>query len=532
MNFLMHWSALHLLVLLCALPLSKYAVWVLQKQPMLAGEKPIFKVFGLDSNAMNWKTYLYAFLQFQLLGFITLYLLARFQTGGWHFDADQAFVTAASFVTNTNWQTIAGEMHWQLPLRLFGIITQNFFSAASGLSVLLVFSRCFKTKDTLLGNFWLDIWRISLYLLLPLAMIVSLVMVWQGVPQNFNADLTIQQYDIQTKQTQVLPMGPIASQASIKLLGTNGGSYTAANSAHPLENPTPWTHYLGMFCMLLLPVTGCFLFARINQHIRYGWFIWLCMLMLSSALSYAAFWSESHNLLGKELRIGNMGSVMWHALTTSTATGASAAVIDQFHGLTTGCFLFLMNLGEIAFGGVGMGVVNLMFLFILSSFILSLLTGSAPQFMNNHVPLSVIKLSMFYIILVPCLVLITLILMMVAGHALQSTLYSKPYLISALWYDISSWLNNNGSGFSAWQPRGVLMNYVSGFLMLVGRYIPIIIAFAVCGIFAKQTTLESKQSGFDMDSLLFCLVSAVVIVIVTLLAFLPLWSLGPLVLQG
>lgn len=206
------------------------------------------------------------------------------------------------------------------------------------------------------------------------------------VPQNFDADLTIQQYDSHIQQTQVLPMGPIASQTSIKLLGTNGGSYMAANSAHPYENPTPWTHYLGMFSMLLLPVMGCFLFARINQHIRYGWFIWLCMLMLSSALSYAAFCSESHNLLGKELRIGNMGSVMWHALTTSTATGATVAVIDQFHGLTTGCFLFLMNLGEIAFGGVGMGVVNLMFLFILSSFILSLLTGSSPQFMNNHVP--------------------------------------------------------------------------------------------------------------------------------------------------
>ena len=532
MNFFMHWCSLHLLVLLCALPLSKYVVWVLQKESFLHAEKPFFKYFGLECHEMDWKSYLYAFLRFQLMGFVSLYLLARFQTGDWRFSPDQAFVTAASFVTNTNWQTVAGEMHWQFPMRLFGIVTQNFFSAASGLSVLLVFSRCFKTKSAVLGHFWLDIWRITLYVLLPLAMIASMLMVWQGVPENFKSDLTIQQYDTATKLPQVLPMGPIASQTSIKLLGTNGGSYTAANAAHPLENPTPFTHYFGMFCMLLLPVMGCFLFARINQNIRYGWFIWLCMFILSTSLSYAAFCSESPNILGKELRIGHLGSVLWHALTTSTATGASAAVIDQFHGLTMGCFLFLMNLGEIAFGGVGMGVVNLLFLFTLSAFILSLLTGSSPQFMNNHVPLSVIKLSMLYIILVPCLVLISLMFMMVIGHVLQVSAYSKPYLISALWYDISSWLNNNGSGFSAWQPSGVWINYLSGFLMLIGRYIPIIIAFAVCGIFAKQTSLESKPSGFDLDSLLFCLVSVVVIVIVTLLAFLPLWSLGPLVLQG
>lgn len=524
MNFFLHWMLLQAFVLLIAYPLARYVHLIQRRQYTIAFENKIFHFLGVSKEPMNWQRYLFALLQFQVLGWFLTYGLARFS----HIIPAQAFQLASSFVTNTNWQSFPGEGRWNLSLWLFGIIGQNFLSAGTGLCVLLVFARCFKARQSNLGNFWVDIWRMTIYLLLPLGAIFALPLIWQGVPQNFSASILIHQY-ANPQLIQHIPMGPIAAEESIKLLGTNGGGFMATNSAHPFENPSIITHYIEMFLMLLLPSTGAFLFARIYGVLRYGWFIWLAMFLLSSILVLGAYSTEIPSLLGKELRLGHLPSVLWHGVTTATATGATCAVIDQFQPLTIGFYLFLINLGELAFGGVGLGIVNLMFLFILSGFILGLLTGTSPVFLKNKLSIKVIKLSMFYIIFIPSMVLIGLILWFATSHSAHENV---PYVLSAAWYAISSWLNNNGSGFMGW---GIFTNwayYLSGLLMLLGRYIPIVLALTVCGLIAKQQITETSRQVLDVDSYIFVFTSLVVIFIVTVLAFLPLWSLGPLALQG
>lgn len=516
---------LHFLVVLLAYPLAKYVHIIQARQFHIRWEYYFLKALGLPLEPMDCKGYLWALLKFQVLGGLIVYFLALRLDFSWA----SAFQLSSSFITNTNWQSSPGLNHWDMGLWLLGIVTQNFLSAGTGLSVLLVFARCFKARQSNIGNFWIDIWRLNLYLLLPLSFVAAIPLIWQGVPQNFSNPLMIQQYD-NPGLSQVIPQGPIAAQESIKLLGTNGGAYTQANSAHPLENPSLWSHYEEMILMLLLPTMGAFLFARIYGRLRYGWYIWLTMFLLSTILGFGANYYESPLLLGKEFRIGVIDTVLWHVLTTATATGASSGIIDQFQPLSTGFNLFLINLGELAFGGAGLGVVNLLFLFILSSFILGLMTGSSPVFLRNKLPLNVIKLAMLYIIFIPCLVLIGLVTYFVIMPALKTV--SIPYQVSALWYAFSSWLNNNGSGFSGLNLNSTPMLYMSGGLMLLGRYIPIVIALSVAGILAKEQVVESNKSFIDVDTFIFVITSVVVILIVTLLAFLPLWSLGPLAYQG
>jgi K+-transporting ATPase ATPase A chain len=529
LKFILDWLILQAVVLALAYPLAKY-VYVLQSRTYsLKWEKKFLSVLGCSLAPMRWQQYLFSFLLFQFIGWLVLFITAITQASSYQINLAQAFELASSFVTNTNWLSLSGEYHWSLPLWLLGIIGQNFLSAASGLCVLLVFARSFKAKQENLGNFWVDIWRMNIYVLLPLAMMAALPLIWQGVPQNFQKNLVIHQYE-NPKLTQLIPMGPIAAQESIKLLGTNGGGYTFANSAHPFENPSLMTDYEEMFLMLLLPIMGIFLFARIVGRLSYAWSLYAVMFMLSTLLMWSAFVSEPPNLLGKELRFGSLNSVLWHGITTATATGATSAILDQFYPMTSGFFLFLMNIGEIAFGGVGLGVVNLLFVFILTAFILGLLTGSSPVFIKNKLSLSVIKLSMLFIIIVPCFILMTLIASFVMNRA--QNLGDVPYLLLSSWYNISSWLNNNGSGFLAWVPASNVWHYLCGTLMIVGRYLPIILAFVVAGQIAHQQVIESSQQVIDLDSKTFVIATVVIIFIVTLLAYLPLWSLGPLALQG
>lgn len=534
MTFFLQWIVLHALTLMLAYPLACLGFKIFNQEEAFSWEKPWFQRLNISTSTMNWRAYLVSFLQFQLLGFLSFYAIERLQVFiGKPIGAADAFQQAASFTTNTNWQVFYGETVWSLPLRLCGIITQNFFSAASGLVILVVFARAWsmKTQEGI-GNFWIDIWRSIVYLFLPVSSIFSLLLVWQGVPQNFSVDVQFPQYQQASHLSQQLPQGPLAAEVSIKLLGTNGGSYTAANAAHPLENPTPLSHLLQMMAMLLFPVMGCFLFAKILGKERYGWVIWGVMWGLSTLMSLGAHFSEGVHFLGKEWRMGVDGAVMWHAITTATATGASTAIIDHFQPLTTGFYLFLMNLGEIAFGGVGMGLVNLLFVFILSAFIMSLLTGTSPNFLRKKLSLPVIKLSMFYIVFCPLLVLWVLYVFMSLSHGALSTQFPSSYLVTNWWYALSSWVNNNGSAMSGYAPMGDGIKYMSGLMMLAGRYIPIMLAMAIAGAMVAEKSLEATQESFVLDSLLFCGVSIFIILIVTLLAFLPLWSLGPYVEQS
>jgi potassium-transporting ATPase potassium-binding subunit len=528
MIFFLQWMLLHAAVLFFAYPLAWVAFQLFYNKALFAFERAFFQWLRIDTSSMTWYAYLQAFLQFQLLGWLAFYALARLQ--GLPISPAEAFQQASSFVTNTNWQILYGENMWSMPLRLLGVFTQNFVSAMSGLVVLVVFARAWRSND--LGNFWLDMWRAGVYLFLPVSILFSLLLVSQGVPQNGEVNKKIEQYQSILKLQQSIPMGPIATEVAIKLLGTNGGSYTATNSAHPLENPTPLSHLLGMIAMLLFPVMGCFLFARMYGEHQQGWVIWAVMWTLATLMSWGAYQTEGHHLLGKEWRIGVGGSVMWHVITTATATGATAAIIDHFQPLTTGFYLFLINLGEIAFGGVGMGVVNLIFVLMLAAFIMCLLTGSSPNFLRKPLSLQVIKLNVFYIIFCPSMVLWILYLFTSITHGTQSNQFPSAHVIVTWWYALSSWLNNNGSGLTGYAPMGDGMKYLSGILMLLGRYVPISLVFAVAGALTQEKVLEPRQQTFVLNSILFFMVSIFVILIVTLLAFLPLWSLGPLVEQG
>ena len=488
-------------------------------------ERTVFEFTKLSLQPMTWLEYLHALLKFQLLGFIVFYLIARIQTSRFeHFSPSEAFQIAASFVTNTNFLSLPGELFWGMPLYIVGIIYQSFVSAATGISILLVMARAFiDDKEEGLGNFWQDIWRITIYVLLPLASIFSLILIAQGVPQNWQKSLDIVQYENPALH-QLLPMGPIAIHESIKLLGTNGAGLTQANSAHPFENPTSLTGVLESVAILIMPIFSCFLFGFLLKNKAYAWSIWGMMFVLSTAMAFGSYLTQEDWLLGVDTRIGLVDTVIFQALNTATATGASMAVLDWMSPLSNGFYLLLMNLGEICFGGAGMGLVNMLVVLLLAAFILNLLSGQSANFLHKSIPLSVMKLAMFYIIFSPCLILMVLSVLLFQGQIEAH----HPDGLSAWWYALSSWVQNNGGAYIGGISSGSWVDYLSGAMMLIGRFFPIMMVLAMAGIINKQHVISSTKTLFSLDSILFCGVALVVIVVVTLLAFLPLWSFGPL----
>jgi potassium-transporting ATPase potassium-binding subunit len=527
----LQWMLVNASVLLLAFFLAKYfapifrlddSVFPLQKKM----EDKVFALTGLYRGPMTAFMYLRSLLQFELLCFILMYFHARAQSfREAYFSPAEAFQLAASFITNTNWQNFPGEIAWGNPFWLMQVIFNNFQSAAIGLCVLIAFSRAFfRNKIEGIGNFWIDLWRAVFYVLMPIALISSLLLVSQGVPQNFRQNLVIQQYDTSTPTQQTIPMGPFAIHDAIKLLGTNGGSYTQANGASPIENPSGFSFYLGLVLMLLIPSMSCFLFGNLIGCRRLGWILWGMMFLMASVFLWNAYDFETPSMLAKETRLGTEGMVLWNTVMTATATGSIGGILDELQPLSNGAYLFLMNLGEIAFGGSGMGVINLLMVLILCALIMNLLTGSSATFLRKKIPLNVVKLSMLYIILSPCLILMTFFGFYAFGIIDQS----HPYAVLAWWHAISSWVQNNGSGYYGFIQNVTWMNYFSGLLMLAGRFIPISFVLAMLGILKKERFLESHQESFSVDSLLFAVIALVVIFIITLLAFLPLWSFGPL----
>ena len=488
-------------------------------------EKMVFNFTKLSLRQMTWLEYLNALLKFQLLGFIVFYLVARIQIMRFeHFTPSEAFQMAASFVTNTNFLSVPGELFWGNSLYVSGIIFQSFVSAGTGISILIVMARAFvQDKEEGLGNFWRDIWRITIYLLMPLASILSILLITQGVPQNWKKSFDIVQYE-NPKLHQLIPMGPIAIHEAIKLLGSNGGGLTQANSAHPVENPSSISTYLEAVAVLIIPMMSCFLFGFFLKNKAYAWSIWAMMFVLSTAMACGSYITQEHWLLGVDTRIGLVDTVIFQAINTATATGASMGILDWMSPLSNGFYLLLMNLGEICFGGSGMGLVNMLVVLLLAAFILNLLSGQSASFLNKAIPLSVMKLAMFYIIFSPCLILIVLSMLLFQGQIDSH----DPNILSAWWYALSSWVQNNGGAYIGGIASGSWIDYLSGALMLIGRFFPIMMVLAMAGIIDKQSLMPSSKSVFSLNSFLFCGVALVVIVVVTLLAFLPLWSFGPL----
>ncbi len=491
----------------------------------------------------NWKQYLFDLLKFNLFGFILLFVVQVFQSilplnpenlpdVSWH----SAFNTAVSFVTNTNWQGYAGETIMSYFVQMLGLTVQNFVSAATGIAVLLAVTRSFIRKNTdKLGNFWVDMTRSVLYVLLPLSIILTILLVGQGVVQNFKS-----YEEVQTLKgtEQVLPMGPAASQIAIKQLGTNGGGFFNTNSGHPFENPTPFSNLLEMLSILLIPAALTFTFGKIIGNQRHGWAIFTAMFILLSAGLIISLKSEfSGNpsfgnaamMEGKEVRNGITNSVLWSVSTTAASNGSVSAMHDSLSPVSGMISMINIMLGEVIYGGVGAGLYGIIIFIILTVFIAGLMVGRTPEYLGKKIDAFEVKMAIIAI-LAPSFVILTFsAVASVVEPGISSLSNPGPHGLSQILYGFSSAAGNNGSAFAGLSANTVFYNLALGIGMLIGRFGVIIPVLAIAGALILKKSTPFTSGTFRTDDWLFIGLLIGVILIVGGLTFFPALSMGPLV---
>lgn len=507
-------------------------------------EKLTYKFIGINQNQeSNWKTYAFNLLLFNLIGFVFVLILQLFQTSlplnpenlpnvSWHL----AFNTAVSFMTNTNWQSYSGETTLSYLVQMAGLTVQNFVSAATGIAVLLALIRGISRKTTdLLGNFWSDIIRSILYVLLPLSIILAVALVGQGVVQNFESYEKIQ--TLQGDQ-QVIPMGPAASQIAIKQLGTNGGGFFGANSAHPFENPTPFSNFLEMLSILLIPAALTFTYGKMTGSKRGGWTLFSVMLILLIAGLVISLYSEySGNPIfgnlpfmeGKETRFGITNSVLWSVSTTAASNGSVNAMLDSFTPLSGMIAMINMMLGEIVFGGVGAGLYGMIMYVIITVFIAGLMVGRTPEYLGKKIEALEVKMAIIAILAPSFVILLFSAWATSSGYGLAGLNNSGPHGFSEILYAYSSAAGNNGSAFAGLNANSVFYNLTLGFGMLIGRFGVIIPVLAIAGNMAKKKITPFSAGTFATDNWLFVVLLIAVILFVGGLTFFPALSLGPVI---
>ena len=493
--------------------------------------------------AMTWRHYLTALLVFNAMGLAGLTALQM--TQAWlpgnpahlpNVPFPLALNTAISFVTNTNWQAYSGEATMSYLTQMAGLGVQNFVSAATGLAVLLALARGMAASSgTLLGNFWQDLTRGTLFILLPLSAVLALLLVSQGVVQ------TMEPYAAATTlegSGQVIPLGPAASQIAVKQLGTNGGGFFGVNSAHPFENPTPFSNFLQVFAILLLPAAGIFLFAEITGSRKHGWILFSTMLALLAASFSLAWWAEmqpdpvlgvSAMMEGKETRFGIMNSVLWSSATTAASNGSVNAMHDSLSPLAGGAALFNIMLGGVIFGGVGAGLYGMLMFVILTVFIAGLMVGRSPEYLGKRIELKEVGWAVVAVLL-PCVVIL-------AGAAvscqtepgLSSLTNHGPHGLSEIVYAWSSAAGNNGSAFAGLSANTPFYHYGLGLAMLLGRFGIIIPVLVIAGSLAGKKYTPPGPATFPTDGGTFGLLLASVILVIGGLTFIPVLSLGPII---
>jgi len=543
------------LVLLVALaiPLGLYIYKVMDGQKtfmtrvMGPVERLIYKICSVKPDEeMRPKKYVFAVLAFSLLGFLFLFVLLMiqgilplnpqgFHGVNWHL----AFNTAASFVSNTNWQAYAGETTLSHLSQSLGLTVQNFVSAATGIAVLFVLIRGFilKQKETV-GNFWADLTRITLYVLIPLAVIVTVLIASQGVVQTFAASHTGQA--LQSASAVTSPLGPAASQVAIKQLGTNGGGFFGANSAFPLENPTALSNFVEMFCLLIIPAALCFTFGKAVKDSKQGHTLVTVMMVLFVAALAVITLSEyslaphyasvvaSGNMAGKEVVNGVGASSLWGASTTAASNGAVNATPDSFTSFGGMMMMFLMQLGEIVFGGVGSGLYGMIAFVILTVFIAGLMVGRTPEYLGKKIEPFDMKMVCLMILAPPLLTLIgtaSAVLMPGATAWLSNT---GAHGFSEILYAFTSMANNNGSAFAGMHTNTVFTNVTGGLIMLLVRFIPIVATIFLAGNLSKKKSVASSEGTLSTSNLTFAGLLIAVILIIGALSFLPSLALGPI----
>lgn len=507
-------------------------------------EKLTYRSTGVNPDEeTNWKSYTFSLLMFNLIGFIFVFLIQLFQAHlplnpanlpsvSWH----SAFNTAVSFMTNTNWQGYAGETTLSNFVQMIGLAVQNFVSAATGIAVLLALIRGISRKTTdKLGNFWTDLTRSTLYVLLPLSILLSILLIGQGVVQNFKANETVQ--TLQGAQ-QVIPMGPAASQIAIKQLGTNGGGFFNANSAHPFENPTPFSNLLEMLSLLLIPAALTYTYGKMVGSTRQGWTVFtVMMILLVAGLSISLYAEYSanpifghlHLMEGKETRFGITNSSLFSVVTTDASCGGVNAMHDSLTPLAGMVAMVNMMLGEVIFGGVGAGLYGMVIFIILTVFIAGLMVGRTPEYLGKKIEAFEVKMAIIAVLSSSFVILIFTAWASVSKSGLSSLNNAGPHGFSEILYAFSSAAGNNGSAFAGLNANTVFYNLTLGLGMLIGRFGYIIPVLAIAGHMAGKKITPPSAGTFRTDNWLFIGLLIAVILIVGGLTFFPALSLGPVI---
>ena len=545
------------LVLLPAPWLGRFYYKVMEGQrtwlsPVLGPvEKICYRIAGVDpATEQSWQKYTLALLVFNLMGFVLLFAILLFQQylplnpqqlPGQEWT--QAFNTAVSFVTNTNWQSYSGEATLSYFSQMAGLTVQNFVSAATGLAVLVALCRGISRRSAhTLGNFWVDMTRATLYGLLPLCLVLALLLVWQGVPQTFAHyvhAVTMQGAD------QVIPLGPAASQIAIKQLGTNGGGFFGVNSAHPFENPSAWSNLFELASIILIPVALVFTFGHYVKDLRQSRAIIACMLALFLIGGGTALYAEyqpnpalnsplveqSAPLEGKEARFGTTGSVLWTETTTSASNGSVNAMHDSLNPLTGMVALVNMMVGEVIFGGVGAGLYGMLLNVLIAVFLAGLMIGRTPEYLGKKLQAREVQLLVVTLLVMPVGVLVLGSIAAVLPGAVASVSNPGPHGFSQVLYAFTSASANNGSAFAGLNANTPFYNLMLGLGMLIGRFGYILPVLALAGSLAMKKTAPIGQDSFPTHGPLFVALLTVTILLVGGLTFLPTLALGPIAEQ-
>ncbi|MGE0329970.1 MAG: potassium-transporting ATPase subunit KdpA [Ramlibacter sp.] len=526
---------------------------------MHAVEAPLYRLAGTSPDkSMNWWQYALALLAFNALGVLSLYLLQRFQAvlplnpaGMAAVSPDSAFNTAVSFVTNTNWQGYAGETTMSYLTQMLALAVQNFLSAATGIAVVFALVRGFAARSSgVIGNFWVDVTRITTWLLLPLSLVFAIFLVGQGVVQNFDPYQTVTVIDGASNATQTLAMGPVASQEAIKILGTNGGGFFNANSAHPYENPTALSNLFQMLAIFLIPAALCFAFGREVGDIRQGWAVLAAMTVMFVLAVMAIIPAEQAgnallaplgvdqtasalqaggNMEGKETRFGIEASALFAVITTAASCGAVISMHDSYTPLGGMVPMVMMQLGEVVFGGVGSGLYGMLVFAIVAVFIAGLMIGRTPEYLGKKIEAHEMKLASLVILVTPIVVLVGTAVAVLSGAGKAGIANPGAHGFSEILYALTSAGNNNGSAFAGLSANTPFYNTLLGLAMWLGRFGVIVPVLAIAGALAAKKRLPVTAGTMPTHGPLFVGLLVGTVLLVGLLNYVPALALGPVV---
>jgi len=547
-------------VLLVTVPMGAFMYRVLEGRPHFLErplgwlERLVYRVCGVDGHEQTWPVYAGGMLAFSAFTLLVTYAIQRLQhvlpfnpqeMGA--VEAGSSFNTAASFTTNTNWQGYVGEATMSYFSQMAGLAWHNFISAAAGIAIAIALARGLTRRGSgkepgTIGNFWVDLTRANVYILLPLSIVFALVFVSQGMIQNL---APYQEVTTLEGGKQVIAGGPFASQEAIKQLGTNGGGPLNANAAHPFENPNPLTNFLSMFLIFAIPAGLTYTFGKMAGDQRQGWALFAAMAFLFFAGVTAAYWAESGgsptivsslgvepglgNMEGKEVRFGVANSALYATVTTDASCGAVNSMHDSFTALGGLVPLFNIQLGEVVFGGVGAGLYGMLVMAILSVFIAGLMVGRTPEYLGKKIETREVKLAMLYVLIFPLVILGLAAWSAVAPYGLSSLNNAGPHGLSEILYAFTSAAGNNGSAFAGISANTPWYNTALGLTMLIGRFWMIVPALAIAGIMAGKTAVPPSAGTLPTTGPLFSALLIGVILIVGALTFFPALSLSPIV---